>query len=371
MALVKYLVFHPWKASAILVVGLILGLGSFYAYQVSTALGAVAVEEFNPDEARAAIEEDPDGAPEAPLTVLEFDYEPAYDLDAELARIEQQIDTVEDDTNSFNLAAFGEPIEDSVFDSYLLVGTDASGFLADTIILALQPTSGSAPIMISLPRDLFVWNQCRETFTRLNSGLGGCSSVASGSELLAIMVEDYTGIPVDHLARVNFAGFARVVDAMGGITVCVDNPRRDLKSHLLLEATGCQSVGGELALAWVRSRHPEELIDGEWRAIGGSDFGRQRAQQDVLFQLAGRAASFSSPAALTDRLAAVASSVRLDSSWSFGQAVASAWRYRGISRDEVLRFSIDVRNYRTSYGAAVLLPARSFRDQLTSVYELG
>lgn len=371
MALVKYLVFHPWKASAILVVGLILGLGSFYAYQVSIALGAVAVEEFNPDEARAAIEEDPDGAPDAPPTVLELDYEPAYDLDAELARIEEQIDTVEDDANSFNLAAFGEPIEDSVFDSYLLVGTDASGFLADTIILALQPTSGSAPIMISLPRDLFVWNQCRETFTRLNSGLGGCSSVASGSELLAIMVEDYTGIPVDHLARVNFAGFARVVDAMGGITVCVDNPRRDLKSHLLLEATGCQSVNGEIALAWVRSRHPEELIDGEWRAIGGSDFGRQRAQQDVLFQLAGRAAGFSSPAALTDRLAAVASSVRLDSSWSFGQAVASAWRYRGISRDEVHRFSIDVRNYRTSYGAAVLLPARSFRDQLASVYELG
>jgi hypothetical protein len=90
-----------------------------------------------------------------------------------------------------------------------------------------------------------------------------------------------------------------------------------------------------------------------------------------LFQLAGRAASFSSPAALTDRLAAVASSVRLDSSWSFGQAVGAAWRYRGIGRDDVHRFSIDVRNYRTSYGAAVLLPTRPFRDHLQSVYDLG
>lgn len=372
MALVKYVIFHPLKASTILVVGIVLGVGSFYAYQVGTALEAVATEDFNPDEARAAMEEGPDFVPEAPPpTVFDYFDEPTYDLDAELARIEEQVSTVKDDTSSFNLAAFGEPIDDSVFDSYLLVGTDASGFLADTIILALQPTSGTAPIMVSLPRDLFVWNECRQTFSRLNSGLGGCSSVASGSELLAIMVEDYTGIPVDHLARVNFGGFASVVDAMGGITVCVDNARRDLKSHLLLEETGCQRVGGEVALAWVRSRQAEELIDGEWKAIGGSDFGRQRAQQDVLFQLAGQAASFSSPGSLTDRLAAVGSSVRLDSSWSFGQAVATAWRYRGITRSDVHRFSIDVRNYRTSYGAAVLLPSRPFRDQLASVYDLG
>lgn len=354
----------------ILVLGLVLGLGSFYVYRVSAALGAVATEDFDPAEARAALEEEPEVAVTSP-EVLEFDHEPAYDLDAELARIEEQMAAVEDDTDPFNLAAFGEPIDDSVFDSYMLVGTDASGFLADTIILALQPTSGSAPIMASLPRDLFVWNECRETFTRLNSGLGGCSSVASGSELLAIMVEDYTGIPVDHLARVDFSGFSRIVDAMGGITVCVDNPRRDLKSHLSLEATGCQRVGGEVALAWVRSRHPEELVDGEWRSMGGSDFGRQSAQQDVLFQLAAQAARFSSPGALGDRLAAVASSVRLDSSWSFGEAVAAAWRYRGITRDDVHRFSIDVRNYRTSYGAAVLLPMRPFQDHLRSVYDLG
>jgi len=371
LAFVKYVVFHPWKASTILVVGIVLGLGSFYAYQVSIALGVVATEEFNPDEARLDMEGSEVVQAAPPPTVFEFYDEPIYDLDAELASIEEQVAAVGDDTSTFNLAAFGEPIDDSVFDSYLLVGTDASGFLADTIILALQPTSGSAPIMVSLPRDLFVWNECRETFTRLNSGLGGCSSVASGSELLAVMVEDYTGIPVDHLARVNFAGFARVVDAMGGITVCVDNPRRDLKSHLLFEETGCQRIGGDVALAWVRSRHAEELIDGEWRVIGGSDFGRQRAQQDVLFQLAGQAASFSSPGALTDRLAAVASSVRLDSSWSFGQAVTTAFRYRGITRSDVHRFSIDVRNYRTSYGAAVLLPARPFWDQLDSLYDLG
>jgi LCP family protein required for cell wall assembly len=372
LALVKYAVFHPWKTVAVVVVGVLLGLGSFYAYQVGSALGAVATEEFDTLEARAAIEAAPGAVTESsPSEVFVFYDEPAYDIDAELARISAQMDEDDNPAGSFNLAAIGEPIDDATFDSYLLVGNDASGYLADTIILALQPTDGAAPIMVSLPRDLFVWNICKKAFTRLNTGLGGCAGVASGSELLAIMVEDYTGIPVDHLARVNFAGFARVVDAMGGIQVCIDHPRRDLKSHLDLESPGCQRVDGETALAWVRSRHPEELVGQQWKPIGGSDFGRQRRQQDVLFQLAAKASGFSSPASLTNKLSAVATSVRLDSSWSFGQAVGAAWRYRGISKDDVRRFSIDVSNYRTSYGAAVLLPSDPFRVQLASVYDFG
>lgn len=371
MALVEFAVFHPWKALASLVVGVLLGLGAFYVYQVNTALGAVAVEDFNPEEARVAIAASAGNDEDSPPPTLSGDFdEPTYDLDAELAAINAQLAAIPD-APPFNEAALGEPIDDAVFDSYLLVGTDASGFLADTIILGLQPTAGGSPVMVSLPRDLYVWNACKETFTRINTGLGGCSGVASGSELLAIMVEDFTGIPVDHLARINFDGFARVVDVMGGITVCVDNPRRDIKAHLLLESTGCQRVGGETALAWVRSRHPEELVGGEWKAVGGSDFGRQTAQQDALFQLAGRAAGFSSPASLTSKLSAVASSVRLDSSWSFGDAVSAAWRYRGISKSDVKRFSIDVANYRTSNGAAVLLPIRSFWDQLDDVHDLG
>jgi anionic cell wall polymer biosynthesis LytR-Cps2A-Psr (LCP) family protein len=184
------------------------------------------------------------------------------------------------------------------------------------------------------------------------------------------MVEDYTGIAVDHLARINFDGFSRLIDAMGGITVCVDNPTRDLKSHLDVVDTGCHVLGGDAALAWVRSRHPEELIGENWVPVAGSDYGRQRHQQDVLFQLASKAAGFSSPGSLASKLAAVASSVRLDSSWTFGQAVAVGWQYRGISRSSVTRFSIEASGYRTSAGAAVLVPDRKFTDQLSAVVEI-
>lgn len=361
MPVIKYAVFHPWKALTVLVVGTLLGLGAFYGHQVNSALGAVAVEEFDTGLARSAIESSPEEGERAKLGLHGGT---AYDLDAEIARIDRQLDY----DGEFNTAAFGDPIGDDVFEAYLLVGTDASGLLADTIILALQPTADEGPIMVSLPRDLFVWNLCKETFTRLNAGLGGCSKRATGPELLAIMVEDYTGIPIDHLARVDFDGFARMIEVMGGISVCVDYPTRDIKAHLDIEEAGCRVVDGETALAWVRSRHPEQLVDGEWRAVSGSDFTRQRNQQDVLFQIAGKAADFTSPAALTDKLAAVTSMVKLDSTWSMAQAVSTAWRYRGISKDDVELFEISVEEYRTSYGAQVLLPAAPFGDQLAELY---
>lgn len=368
----KYVLFHPWRAAAVVLVGIVLGTGAFYAYELGTAFGSVAVEDFNPDAARDAIEAAP--PPDVTATTV-YDLvivDPDYDVNADpLDLINSQIESIPDPRN-FSPYSFGEPIPDDLFQSYLLLGTDASGFLADTIILALQPSDGGAPIMVSLPRDLYVWNICTGTFTRLNTGLGGCKGIASGPELMAIMVEDYTGIPVDHLAKINFGGFARLVDSMGGITVCVDYPTRDAKSQLDIRTAGCQRVDGATALAWVRSRSTEQMKSGNvWVQVAGSDFARQRRQQDVLFQLAAKAARFSSPATLANRLSAVSSSVRLDSGWSFAQAVSAAWRYRGISKSSVDRFSIEIVNIKTPRGAAVLLPTKPFKEQLESVYPLS
>jgi LCP family protein required for cell wall assembly len=365
LRLLEYIVFHPWKTVTILLIGALLGLGSFYTYQVSAALDGVAIEEFDPGLARSAIEVDSSRGRSDPRSD-----EASYDLDQEMELIAARLASKRQ-SGSFNASALGEPIDDELFEAYLLVGSDASGSLADTIILGLMPADGAPPIMVSLPRDLFVWNLCKQTFTRLNSGLGGCQGVATGFELLAIMVEDYTGIPIDHLARVDFDGFAQLVDVMGGITVCVDNPTRDVKSHLSLESAGCRAADGKTALAWVRSRHPEQLIDGRWQSVSGSDFTRQDHQQDVLFQLAGKATSFSSPGALADQLSAVTSSLRLDSSWNLARAVAAAWSYRGITKESVERFTISVSEYRTSYGAEVLLPAEPFKTQLETVHVFG
>ena len=361
----------------VIIVGVILGVGSFYAFQVQAALNVVATEDFNPDSARLAIEAISPPIGEA-LFIKPAEFEPEasdsdlFDIQGEVADLRALRDLEGPfDPYEFSPNSFGVPIHDDLFTSYLLVGTDASQRLADAVILALQPTGGGTPIMVSLPRDLYVWNTCRSTFTRLNAGLGGCAGVASGMEMMAILVEDYTGIPIDHMARIDFSGFAGLVDAMGGITICVDHPTRDEKAELDIPETGCSNASGATALAWVRSRQTEQLIAEEWVVVTNSDYTRQSRQQDVLFQLATKAAGFSSPASLTNKLSAVVSSVRLDSSWSLGSAVVAAWQYRGITRSSVKRFSIAASNYRTPYGAAVLIPSQPFIDQFSTVYSFG
>lgn len=286
------------------------------------------------------------------------------DLYAAIAASRAEIDVPDE---RFELPTAHSPgLPDSMFASYLLIGQE--GYRADSMIYVLLPSDGSAPIMVSLPRDLYVLNPCTDQYARLNTGLGGCKGFAGGAELLSLMVEDFTGIEVDHLARIDFGGFEQVIDALGGVDICVDDPVRDEKSKLDLPA-GCSHVGGKQALAWVRSRHTEVYVDGEWKPMpGASDFARQRRQQDMLFKIAGRLASFGSFGAFSDVANQLAGVIRLDSRFSFGDAVNLAWKFRGITSSQVRRFRIPVDNYVTPGGAWVLLPTKTFNESLAKVY---
>jgi LCP family protein required for cell wall assembly len=258
-------------------------------------------------------------------------------------------------------------LPDELFTSYLLVGVEG-GFRADAIIYLLRPSDGSAPIMVSLPRDLYLRNPCTDRYTRINAGLGGCAGYAGGAELLSLMVKEFTGIEVDHFARVDFGGFKRVIDALGGVDICVEHAVRDAKAFLDLPA-GCSRVGGEQALAWVRSRQTEELVDGTWYKVPGvSDFTRQSKQQEMLFKIAGRLNSFASLASFSDVASSLAGTVALDSGFSFGDAVSLAWNFRGTGASDVRRISLSVRDYVTSGGAYVLVPRTTFNATLAKVY---
>ena len=371
----SYVARYPLRSLVILVAGILLGTSVFFFSRLSGLVGDLATEEFDPAGAATALAGRSDAEVERSIKALTDGQRAAIDAAAELDlntfEIESQIQDLIAETVGSRVftvpAAFSPALPDEMFEAYLGIGADATGALADTVILALAPNDGSAPILVSLPRDLYLQNPCTERWNRLNTGLGGCRGFASGLELIALMVQSYTGIEIDHVARVNFEGFANVVDTLGGTSICTDYPTVDHKSHLEL-AGGCVRADGVTTLAWVRSRHTEQLISGEWRQVAGSDFARQRRQQDILFQLAGQIATFSSLTDFDNRIRAVTAAVRLDSGWSFPNVVRTAWRYRGISRSEVRTFSVEVRNYRTSGGAAVLLPTVQFNTLLAKVY---
>lgn len=256
----------------------------------------------------------------------------------------------------------GEPV-----DAYLVIGSDIGGFRADVIIVMLVPRDGRPPIMVSIPRDLYLPNRCTQGYTRVNVNLNGCGDI-NGTTLMALAVEDYTGISVDHVALFDFDGFEKVIDEVGGIQICVTNAVRDPKAKLDLPA-GCTQAGGEQALAWVRSRSTEEFVDGSWRPIQGvNDLTRNARQQDVILALMTRIKTFESPAELASVVAPVADAFTLDDGLGLGQAIDIAWDLRDIDPSAIARISIPVETYRTDTGALVLLPTEPFQSLLADVY---
>lgn len=254
-------------------------------------------------------------------------------------------------------------LPDSMFDAVMLIGADASGFLADSIILLLFPEGGAAPAMVSIPRDLYIYNLCTEDYQRVNANLGGCPGYANGPELLALAIQEFTGVEMDHYVRVDFDGFVELIDGLGGVSICLQYPTYDEKAGLDVREPTCH-VDGRTALAYARSRNATQLIEGEWRQAWTSDFARQDHQRELLLQLAGQMRD-SSLGTLLSTFQGLSHTVRLDRGWSLAEAVQWVWRYRGFDPSQVAQIRIPVEDYRTPEGAQVLLPTRSFNNVLS------
>jgi LCP family protein required for cell wall assembly len=139
-------------------------------------------------------------------------------------------------------------------------GGNAEYERADVIVVVQVPSDGGPARGISIPRDL-VTPRADGTADRITLALEKGDSQLVGSLCVGL------GIPTDHYVKVIFPGFIKTVDAMGGLTVDFPEPTRDARSHLSIDQAGSQVLDGKQALAFVRSRHPEYLVQGEWQAV--------------------------------------------------------------------------------------------------------
>lgn len=347
---------------------------------------AAADEPFSPTEASVALEERTpaeveEGRMEIDLQEQEFEEAQAEEADPPITAPPEEVEpepeviTEEAETPEPEEEVEPEPVAnarsaselpDAMFDTVLMMGADASGYLADAILFALFPQGGAAPALVSIPRDLYLYNFCSEDFRRVNANLGGCTGYANGPELVALAIEDFTGVEVDHLARVDFEGFVELIDGLGGVEICFEYPTYDEKAHLDVPEAGCYT-DGDIALAYARSRNALQLVDGEWQQAWSSDFARQRHQRELLLKLAGQLRN-SSQVDILLSLQDLSHTLRLDQGWSVAQAVDWAWRYRDTDPSQVTQLSIPVEDYRTAEGAQVLAPTRPFRDVLSDWY---
>jgi len=265
-------------------------------------------------------------------------------------------------------AVTAPPTPEGEFTSFLIVGSDKGGSRADVIILTMIPSGDEPPLMVSLPRDLYLPNRCFQNYSRINANLAGCGDDVNGPTLLALAVEDFTGVPVDHFALFDFEGFENIIDEVDGVEICLTYAVRDSRSDLDLPA-GCTVANGEQALAWVRSRHTQEYVDGRWRTMPGvSDLTRNQRQQEVILAMVEKARSFASPNDLTAKVASLTDFFTFDDQLGLPEAISIAWGLREVSLERVYRIEIPVKNHRTNDGAAVLIPTESFDVLLEAVF---
>ena len=274
--------------------------------------------------------------------------------------VEEQATPIED-------VVVATPAFDGPYRSFLLVGTDEAAGIADVVMLTVLPSDGSDPFLVSLPRDLYVPNRCTSGYTRLNATLHGCGDI-NGPTFLSLAVEDFTGLSVDHFALFDFGGFADIVDGVGGVEICVEHDRRDWRAELDLKA-GCTLADGATALAWVRSRQPQEFVDGRWRPVeGSSDLSRIEHQQDVLLQLLGKLQTFDSPTDLASKVSELSEAFTLDDRLGIGEAIALAWSLRELDFATVNRLEIPVVYATTQQGQVVLRATTPFDQVLGELY---
>lgn len=119
----------------------------------------------------------------------------------------------------------------------------------DTMLLIHLPGPGSASptTVVSLPRDSYV------TIPGYGQDKINAAYTLGGATLLTRTVEQATGLRLDHYLEIGFGGFAALVDALGGVSLCPDEPIDDPLAGLNLPA-GCQKLAGAAALGYVRSR---------------------------------------------------------------------------------------------------------------------
>lgn len=195
------------------------------------------------------------------------------------------------------------------------------GERSDSLMLAhISPDKRVS--VISFPRDSLVQLPDCDAYAKTEGtygyfGMINAAMYHGGPPCVVRTIESLTDIRVDHFVHLSFASFRDVVDAIGGVDMCIPEPMRDERSKLDIEA-GQQTLLGEEALSFVRARY--DIGD-------GGDIGRIDRQQMFMAALADQVTSsdvLTSPRKLNGVLQAVAQHSATDQELSLDRMLSIA-----------------------------------------------
>jgi LCP family protein required for cell wall assembly len=242
--------------------------------------------------------------------------------------------------------------------TYLLVGSDsregltaaqkkqyatgnAAGRRTDSIILVHVSQSGGKPALISVPRDSYVPIPGHGS-NKINAAFS-----FGGPNLLVQTVEQVTGLHIDGYVEIGFAGFASVVDSLGGVTICVPFRMNDKLAGINLQK-GCQVLDGDNALGFVRARYSDPR----------GDIGRAERQRQFLAAIMKKALTPSTvliPTRYWGFSHAAAKGLIVGEDTSMRDASRVLLAMRAVSGGKGLSLVVPIQsvNYQTSAGSSV------------------
>ena len=233
-------------------------------------------------------------------------------------------------------------------------GTDvAAGKRSDTMLLIHISKKRDKAAIISIPRDSYALipehNNSQgkvipAAYSKINSAYNW-----GGAPLLIETLESMSDLRIDHYVELNFVGFVRMVDALGGVEICTKKDIDDPKSHLTLPA-GTHVLDGIDSLKFVRTR----VFDG----LG--DLGRMKRQQEfagAMLRKATSAGVLLNPVKMVDFINSALDSVVTDEGLSQGDLLTLGKQLRNLSASNVRTLTIPLQYYnynKNGVSAAVL-----------------
>ena len=211
------------------------------------------------------------------------------------------------------------------------LGSGDYGNQTDTIMIIHIGRDGDHVTMVSLPRDSLVtipaYTDADGTQHAAQQNRINAAFTLGGAALTVRTVEQATGIHIDHYVGVNFLGFNAMVDAVGGVDVCLAEPIKDNPKYTALDLpAGKSTISGRMALSFVRARHV------------GTDFGRMARQQQFMASLLKKATSLgivTNPLKLDAFVSAAADSLEVDENLDRTSILHLAERLSSIKLDQI------------------------------------
>ncbi|PWK73282.1 LCP family protein required for cell wall assembly [Streptomyces sp. CG 926] len=253
----------------------------------------------------------------------------------------------------------GEKLPAEVLDKLHAGSSDIGGYNANTLILLHVPGDGGRATAFSVPRDDFVdipghgkdkikkaYGLAKEKKQEQLAARG----VEDGRELeqegreagRAAQIEtvrNFLGVPIDHFAELNLAGFYHLADALGGVPVCLNKAVKDTYSGADFPA-GPQTLDGRQSLAFVRQRH----------GLDRGDLDRTKRQQAFLAGATKKlnsAGTFTDPAKLIKLIDVAKQDVVTDEGWDLTAFVKQA---KNLSGGRVRFTTLPVERFGRNYG---------------------